>query len=403
MAKLITKHDPYHVHKILGTFVLFSFLYRLFLVIKLGTAFPADQSPLVASLCVLVHGLLSSSSLLLPLPEKRNYSAPMIWPEFRLHSITFAMRHVLATILTIHNLWPDGLVVNAIARAGLLLCTVRVATWISDSYGDKEQRTTNAMSYPKEFSEEDKAGIKRQYTQAQFAATVAAICPDATINFWPLLGIQSAALLMTLVRKGKITALSYHRIYACTLFSTYIVAMIRIWNASPVVACAITWSGLWPHAEARFKWGVKKEVLWTLQVMLSWIVLPLAAWPLLQQVGYAEYSHFGAAFIMVGLPIQLVGYFPLMGITCDTPSAGAAASTGSYSAAVYLISPRNAAAVTCAAVSAAALFSEASAVSVAANAVRFIPVVSNISLPVVQLDCLVAGINCTFRPYEPSI
>ena len=77
IAKLITKHDPFHIHKILGVLVLLHYAYRFVLLFR-----------------------LSWSSLLLPLPSKRNFSEPMIWPEFRLHSIVFATRHIVTSILS---------------------------------------------------------------------------------------------------------------------------------------------------------------------------------------------------------------------------------------------------------------------------------------------------------------
>ena len=82
MAKLFTHHDRYHVHKILGLLVLLHYIYRFALLYRYGDAFPSSaavKSPLIAdSAGVFLHGLLSWSSLLLPLPTKRNFNAPMV-------------------------------------------------------------------------------------------------------------------------------------------------------------------------------------------------------------------------------------------------------------------------------------------------------------------------------------
>ena len=159
-----------------------------------------------------MHGLLSWSSLLLPLPPIRNCSAPMIWPEFRFHSIVFTSRHVLCTLLTLNNAWPQSMVAHVGAKLAVLLATAKAADVVTSRLGDAEKRTTNAMPYPKTVSVEERHAVKFQYVSAQFGATAAACLPDATLSFVPLLAIQVAPLLMTLVRKGKIDGVSYHAV-----------------------------------------------------------------------------------------------------------------------------------------------------------------------------------------------
>lgn len=145
MAKLITSHDPFHVHKTIGVFVLLHYLYRFFLLFTTGSAFPEEEPAVQASICVAVHGVLSWSSLLLPLPSKRNFQGPMIWPEFRAHSITFASRHVVATIVSLNHLWPTNVWLDVVAKIALVWGTQRVASEITNRIGDREKRTTNSM------------------------------------------------------------------------------------------------------------------------------------------------------------------------------------------------------------------------------------------------------------------
>ena len=98
MAKLFTHHDRFHVHKVLGLLALLHYLYRFALLYRCGDAFPSSgpssgsgssveeyESPLMASAGVLLHGLLSWSSLLLPLPSKRNFNAPMVSPRMKMN------------------------------------------------------------------------------------------------------------------------------------------------------------------------------------------------------------------------------------------------------------------------------------------------------------------------------
>ena len=228
MAKLITKHDPYHIHKTLGVMVLLHYMYRITLLLTTGNAFPPYEDPLTASISIALHGVLSYSSLLLPLPPKRNFNAPMIWPEFRLHSILFASRHILSSILTIHNIWPTNIVHRALAKTCLVVSTTLMAGKITEKYGCNEKRTTNAMPYPKWTTQKQQDIIKYRYAKVQFFATVSTMYNDATCNFFPMLAIQTAPLMMTLVRKGKCSSMWYHRIYALSLWMSFVAIAVRI-------------------------------------------------------------------------------------------------------------------------------------------------------------------------------
>ena len=48
---------------------------------------------------LVAHGLLSSSSMIFHISNVRNPKSPMIYPEYRLHSILFAMRSVLCCFM----------------------------------------------------------------------------------------------------------------------------------------------------------------------------------------------------------------------------------------------------------------------------------------------------------------
>jgi hypothetical protein len=254
MAHLISNHDPYHVHKILGLFALVHFLYRLFNIAINGYAFSewelqeGSSWPLA---CLLLHGLLSWSSLLLPLTKKRILTAPMIWPEFRLHSIAFATRHVLGTGMCIAGLWSLGspeqqLTLQEAAssstlpfalaqrlytfavRSAIVLATSHAAAHITEHMGSKADRTTNSMPYPPGTSAALGQQFKAFYATAQFHATAQAVAGDATMAFAPLFAIQGAPLLMTLVRKGKLGATAYHITYTLALLVPYLALLSRL-------------------------------------------------------------------------------------------------------------------------------------------------------------------------------
>jgi hypothetical protein len=66
----------------------------------------------------ILHAGLSWSSLLFHIPAKRNKSNPMIWPEFRWHSICFACRSFVA-MYWVAALTLLGVDLNApVAKAG---------------------------------------------------------------------------------------------------------------------------------------------------------------------------------------------------------------------------------------------------------------------------------------------
>ncbi|KAL3826873.1 hypothetical protein ACHAXA_000841 [Cyclostephanos tholiformis] len=323
MAHLITDHDPYHVHKTLGLLVLLHYLYRYYLVFAYGTAFPEwstlsspssssssssrtrllgsppPPSILLDALAMLLHGALSWSSLLLPLPRRRNFDRPMIWPEFRYHSILFASRHVVCAIVSLLGLWPDaGTYLDCIARLGIISGTSIVARAITHRHGDRERRTTNSMPYPTRYVNADQIGsIRALYATAQFGATITCLSSDPSVNLSPLLGIQMAPLLMTLVRKNRIGCGSYHACYAASLFLGYVVVYVRMLSYvsddrrggyDGVTAASIVevWDGIYlttrllvlfglPFSRMRRDWGVPALAFWFATVPFATIALPM--------------------------------------------------------------------------------------------------------------------------------
>jgi len=241
MAHLFTNHDKYHMHKTLGLLAFCNFILRFYYAIAYGTSFPSFESKVFSCSCVIIHALLPIASLTIPLPEKRNFSSPMIWKEFQLHSILFSCRHVLFTIITLLELWPTqsrafyrdtgdaggtkgeksiAIMLESVIKYLMIIGFIKVAAVITEKYGDKEVRTTNAMPYPGYLTEYEKTRIKCEYAKKQFGATIFAVFSGelaSSLNFAPLYAIQSAPFMMTLIRKGKCETIHYHRVYSATL------------------------------------------------------------------------------------------------------------------------------------------------------------------------------------------
>ena len=275
MANLFTKHDPYNIHKLLGIASLLNYLLRFYYLFAYGSAFPQHEEPIKAIFCVLLHGALSTSSLLLPLPLKRNFSSPMIWPEFRLHSITFALRHVIATALTIPNTQLNPIFTHVWLRLGLIVFTLKCASLITEKFGEQERRTTNTMPYPRWISYDMQRSVKDMYTRAQFGATKSIVLGDPTMSYFPLFAIQMAPLLMTLVRKGKIACITYHRFYAISLTASYVAFFIRL-CAQPDkhIIVSLIVSALFPLSNLRRN-GISRYTIWTFYALFHFILAPM--------------------------------------------------------------------------------------------------------------------------------
>lgn len=118
---------------------------------------------------------------------------------------------------------PCWLLAELAVKAALIYGTNMAAAKITERLGNKEHRTTNAMPYPEHFQQETVDKFKSNYADCQVWASICAVTDEPSLAFAPLYGIQLAALLMTLVRKGKIGTVHYHGIYTAALFVPYIV------------------------------------------------------------------------------------------------------------------------------------------------------------------------------------
>jgi len=235
MAKLLSHHDKYHMHAMLGLMALLHFAYRfamLFLWRK-----DSFQPGVWAAASYAIHILLHITSFQFLLPKKRLLTKPMIWPEFRVHNAIFAYRNLLGAIL---GTWfPDWWLrdvsfTSMCVKLALVLGACKAADMATVSFGDKEVRTTNAMPYPPSTPLRVESFAKHFYAKSQFAATSLAVFGCPVLAFGSVLAIEAASILMTLVRKGLIEAHTYHVVYGLSLFAMFpaIVVSIHFLDAS---------------------------------------------------------------------------------------------------------------------------------------------------------------------------
>ena len=205
--KLVTREDGFHIHKTLGIMCLCNFIYRYSMLWMYGTM---DLNNPLGFASVLLHGLLSTSSLIFHIPEDRNPMSPMIYPEFRLHSIVFALRSVLCSICHYYSLPIQPLICM-----GTMVAADTITKYAN--HQNQNGRTISNMPFHSAISEQGKYQVITMNRCMQIGATLYML-GSMDSSFSPLFGIQMAAFLMTLVRKSIITANMWHICYALSLW-----------------------------------------------------------------------------------------------------------------------------------------------------------------------------------------
>jgi hypothetical protein len=223
--KLFTKEDGhyYHVHKIIGFLALAHYVYRTCLLFTTGSMqFDASY---FTPYCIALHMLLSASSFIFKIPETRIQSAPMIYPEFRLHSVVFAYRSLVVMLLMWWAKRYDT-VVPLYWRGAVVLLTMVAADVVTARY--KDQGTTmRAMPFPEYLDQKVRDRLNTFYSACQIFATCQVLfayhLDEVFAVVWP---IQIAAFLMTCVRKSIITAGAWHGYYTLSLLFNYVVGPV---------------------------------------------------------------------------------------------------------------------------------------------------------------------------------
>lgn len=206
LYKLSTKEDPIHLHKILGGVCLVHYVYRYYLLIVNRTM---DLHTDIAYYMVGLHGLLSCSSMIFHIPKKRINGGPMIYPEYRLHSIAFALRSVLCYYLTYHQF-------SKMWNVAVCFGTMIIADIVT-VYFPSGTTTMRQMPFSTNIEVVDREKIITLQSLHQIAATLYMLGNEDAC-FSPMFAIQFAALLMTLVRKSIISANGWHILYNFSLW-----------------------------------------------------------------------------------------------------------------------------------------------------------------------------------------
>eukprot|EP00927_Polykrikos_kofoidii_P037431 TRINITY_DN31580_c0_g2_i1.p1 TRINITY_DN31580_c0_g2~~TRINITY_DN31580_c0_g2_i1.p1 ORF type:complete len:320 (-),score=27.65 TRINITY_DN31580_c0_g2_i1:97-1056(-) len=273
MALLLTHHDKFHVHAMLGLAALLHFAYRFgWLFVFWEDSF---HPSFTTAACLAVHFLLHVTSFQFVLPKQRQYSQPMIWVEFRAHNAVFAYRHLIGVILGVwfpRWWWLDPPVWSIAAKVVLVVGTCAAADYVTARLGSIEKRTTNAMPYPGKTRRNIEQTAKWFYAKSQFAATSLAAFGPPSLTFGSILAIELASLLMTLVRKGIIASRTYHIMYAASLFVMFpaMVVMLHAGDGPTGPAAVATFRALctcFVSCEMRLTHRLPKILTWSVSIL----------------------------------------------------------------------------------------------------------------------------------------
>ena len=266
--RLIGNEDAFHIHKSLGVLSLGHFAYRAALFVKYGTMGFSGNAATMA--CIALHMALSGTSLIFHLPNNRIRKAPMIWPEFRIHSILFAYRSLICMAFY----WVNAQFADASrditywCRCMTLIGTLigaDVATAYFKALEKGESGTTmRGMPFPESITLHQRDGINMYYSICQVFATLNMIAaPGMERPFGILFPIQIAAFLMTLVRKSILSAGEWHTSYASALGINFVHAIYETSIQKTTPSTFVYLSLIACFCILRFQYRFNKYVLWS--------------------------------------------------------------------------------------------------------------------------------------------
>ena len=281
--KLNTKEDEYHIHKLLGSFCLLNFIYRFYCLFSQGTMFLNTPNGLYS---VIIHGILSISSLQFHISNIRNTSKPMIYPEFRMHSILFGLRSVIITIMYYYEFNYKYIIT-------VCYLVLFLSDFITKKYnvGNRNKNTMRDIPF-ETVNEVIKKEMVQMYSIMQIGGTIFML---GNINsaFSPLLTIQTAAFFMTLVRKSIITTNAWHYLYTISLFMNYL--LFPTFSPSFLLFLVLT---ITIHQVIIFPYKISKYIAWGFHFT---IFVVLREYDLEETINYFFLKHYYLLWILLKL------------------------------------------------------------------------------------------------------
>jgi len=278
LKKLNTHEDVFYIHKIMGMVVLTNYIYRFYL---LFTRYDMELTTPSSLVLLGAHLLLSLSSLFFRISNTRNRVIPIIYPEFRLHNIIFAVRSINCclffyyfqriydenSILYIKHIHPHNY--SVLCNMGVCFLTMKCADIITGVFEHSTPKTTTMrnMPYNEIIPDAKLQMLKQMYSLMQLYATYYMI---GNINsaFTPMFAIQLSSFLMTLVKKSIIPPMWWHPLYYFALLSNSIAFLSLTPEFIIKMNIACSFFSYW-----RFTLGKDKYIGWLIVFAFHYLVM----------------------------------------------------------------------------------------------------------------------------------
>ena len=258
MVKMLlsTAQDPVHLHKVLGIGCLGHFAYRFMRCGANDMNF--STAGWLTPALLLMHALLSVSSLIFRLPKRRIRDGSRIWPEYRAHSIIFALRSLLLMLLY----WAEQHWQIYVPLHGLNVCvvfgTMLAADFASSYYRDTSSKTIQDLAA---------SPLTRfLFSTAQIHATTACLIGSRrfSVQLTMLFVVQITAFMMTLRRKNILSHFTWVIVYGIILLAGFglLVYEMAVFSDSRHVVKGMGGAISSMAALLRLKFNVRKYVLW---------------------------------------------------------------------------------------------------------------------------------------------
>jgi hypothetical protein len=190
----------------------------------------------------------------------------MIWPEFRLHSIIFAYRSLLAMMCFWLNANLEVTYFHYI-RGLIVLATLVAADMVTSYYKKHDlllpgETTMRSMPFPENTPPFVIRITNMYYSISQVLATMNILfINNMNRPFAVLFPIQLAAFLMTMVRKSILTSGEWHLIYGGALGLNYVYAFYSAYEST--ISSSLYWLLSTVFIISRFMFHVNKYTLWS--------------------------------------------------------------------------------------------------------------------------------------------
>jgi len=218
IGKLLTRDDPYNLHKSLGTLSVCSFILR-YLVFYNTKGTLGVEGTTFDWLTMLAHTSLAFSSIIFKVPSKRIDSKPMvIYEEYRQHAMVSTFRSF--SVYALATLYPQA---PSYVTPLVVACHHLLVDYITSKHGSGNT-AVRANSKKLETSQFYKH-VGKLYSFYQFLAIGSFLLPNERMGdmaFNANIAIQSSAFMMTLYRKRIIRGRTHMAVYSfCLLLSGF--------------------------------------------------------------------------------------------------------------------------------------------------------------------------------------